>query len=349
MFFDLKEISKKAGDVLDTIEKFSTEQDINGHSLEQEIADHKITKKLDGGAIVTPTSFVNFISPDNWLSGKVSYVSVNALQSETNALGDLKLSTGRAEDGRFSRAMTVNGTSAECYEMDTCEYMEWLDLIALGNSSGNYESLKGILCSNLTTKIYMDDLRVGFNGKTPAAFTDPKANPNGEDVAPGWHEVARKASEGKQIISDPLTLGNGGDFSGVDELAQYVIENKIPAAYQNDPRLVVMVGAGLAAAERLHLFHTASGAGDKEAASAWGSTIAGRFAFVAPFMPGKRIVVTTLSNLLINVIKGSYRIEFNIDSMNKKLNMRAWRHQGYGLADVDLYAGVDEDAITYNP
>ncbi|AXC67257.1 major capsid protein [Salmonella enterica subsp. diarizonae serovar 59:z10:-] len=349
MFFDLKEIRKQAQDVIHTMERFSGDQDINGDSIEQEIAQHKIDKKIDGSAIVHPRSFIHFISPDNWLSGKINYVSVNALQSETNVLGDLKLSTGRAEEGRFSRAMTVNGTSAECYEMDTCEYMEWLDLVTMGNVTANYSSLNGILCSNLTSKIYMDDLRVGFNGKTPAAFTDPKANPNGEDIAPGWHEVARKASEGKQIFSDPITLGTGGDFSGVDELAQYVIEKKIPAAYQNDPRLVVMVGAGLAAAERLHLFHTASGAGDKEAANAWGSTIAGRFAFVPPFFPGKRIVVTTLSNLLINVIKGSYRTEFYIDDINKKLNMRAWRHQGYGLADVDLYAGVDEDAITYNP
>ncbi|EJJ3985227.1 P2 family phage major capsid protein [Salmonella enterica] len=348
MFFDIREMKKKAGELLDKIEKSQDCRALQDspYDINIDIAEEKLDKKLNGGTVSYPRSFIGFIAPDNWLSKKINYASVKAYQPETNVIGDFNLSTGRAEEGRFSRAMDINGTSAECYEMDTCEYIEWLDLIVMGNNVGNYEALRGVLCSNLTSKIYMDDLRVGFNGKYPAAFTDPKANPCGEDIAPGWQEVARKASEGKQILSTPFALGAGGDFSGVDELAQTIIKEKIPAAYQNDPRLVVMVGSELAAAERLRLFNTASGASDKEAASAWGSTIAGRFAFIPPFMPGKRLVITMLPNLLINVIDGSYRTDFDLDDKTKRLNMRAWRHQGYGLADVGLYAGVDESAVT---
>ncbi len=156
--------------------------------------------------------------------------------------------------------MDIKGSPIECYEMDSCEYIDWIHLVVMANVANddkNRDALLGILCGYLTSKIYLDDLRIGFNGTSAATFTAPNINPNGEDVAPGWHEIARKASEGRQIISQPVTLGAGGDFPGVDALAQHLIRTKIPAQWQNDPRLVVMVGSELAAAERLRLFSTA--------------------------------------------------------------------------------------------
>ena len=349
MFFNINDLKDKAGSVLENINISSPAMNKNETAINTVLAERELYARIS--AYTQKNPFVHFISPSNWLSGQIKYLSVNPHQSAINLIGDARLSTGRTEEGRFSRAMDIKGSPIECYEMDSCEYLDWGNLAVMANAVNddkNRDALLGILCGYLTSKIYLDDLRIGFNGTSAATFTAPNINPNGEDVAPGWHEIARKASEGRQIISQPVTLGAGGDFPGVDALAQHLIRTKIPTQWQNDPRLVVMVGSELAAAERLRLFSTANGAGDTEAASAWGSTIAGHFAFVPPFMPGGRLAVTTLPNLLINIIEGSYRTEFDMNEDTKRLNMRAWRHQGYGLANVNLYAAVDEGVITFN-
>ncbi|MFK3717663.1 P2 family phage major capsid protein, partial [Escherichia coli] len=179
--------------------------------------------------------FIHFIAPDNWLSKNISYVSVDPRLGGANMIGDLLLSTGRAENGRFSRSMAENATPAECYEMDSSEHISWRDLAVISNATKSQEVMEGVLCSYLTSKIYMDDLRIAFNGRSAAPFTNPEYNPNGEDVAPGWHEIAKKASEGRQIISDAITLGAGGDFPGVDALAQHLIKTKISTQWQNLP------------------------------------------------------------------------------------------------------------------
>ncbi|WP_340574968.1 P2 family phage major capsid protein [Escherichia coli] len=343
MFFNYKAMQEQAS-------KFIKATNAPGSDIfiEDEISNlisiNAVKKSLESVNGVLP--FINFIAPDNWLSKNISYVSVDPRQGGVNMIGDLLLSTGRAESGRFSRSMAANATPAECYEMDSSEHISWRDLAVISNATESPEVMEGVLCSYLTSKIYMDDLRIAFNGRSAAPFTNPEDNPNGEDVAPGWHEVARKASGGKQIISDKVTVGTGGEFSCVDALVQHLINEKIAAPYRNDPRLVVMVGGDIVAHERLRLFSAGSGASDTVAASAWGSTIAGRFAFVPPFMPGKRIVVTTLANLLVYILAGSYRTEFTLDDVGKRLHMQAWRHQGYGLADAGLYAAVDESALT---
>ncbi len=110
-----------------------------------------------------------------------------------------------------------------------------------------------------------------------------------------------------------------------------------------------MVGSELAAAERLRLFSTANGAGDTDAASAWGSTIAGHFAFVPPFYAGwGRLAVTTLPNLLINIIEGSYRTEFDMNENTTTPEHASMASSGLWTADVNLYAAVDEGVITFN-
>lgn len=77
--------------------------------------------------------FVHFISPSNWLSGQIKYLSVNPHQSAINLIGDASLSTGRAEEGRFSRAMDIKGSPVECYEMDSCEYLDWINTVVMAN------------------------------------------------------------------------------------------------------------------------------------------------------------------------------------------------------------------------
>lgn len=285
--------------------------------------------------------------PKDWFMSQIDYKRVYYGQPENLTVSDPALSTGRSADGRFIRESALNSRpNSELYEVDTGEFIKWSDLMQMMNI-GTLRNLGSTLVAALFNKLFVDDMRIGFCGKYAGGVTDPKAHPNGEDVAPGWHELARQASEGKQIISDAATIGTGGDFPNVDAAAQYLINTKIPEAYRSDPRLVVLVGHDLAASERLRLFNTASGAGNIEAANAWGSTVAGKFAFIPGFMPGKRLCVTMLHNLYINIAAGTFRPEFVMDDERKMFRASAIRYQGYGLTDVKLYAAFDENAVTY--
>ncbi|HFW4795245.1 TPA: P2 family phage major capsid protein [Salmonella enterica subsp. diarizonae serovar 60-67:z35:-] len=287
-----------------------------------------------------------YLWPKDWFMSKIDYKRVYYGHPNNFNIGDLALSTGRGGEGRFIRESSMNNSKPELYEVDTGEIIKWSDLMKIQNITSS-KNLGVILMSALFNKMFIDDARIGFCGKHAGGVTDPTANPNGEDVAPGWHEVARKASEGKQIISDAVTFGDGGDFPNIDAAAQHLINTKIPAPYRGDPRVVVLVGYDLAAKERLRLFNTASGAGNIEAANAWGSTIAGKFAFIPPYMPGNRLCVTTLGNLHINIADGSLHPEFVVDDTRKCFRSSLLRYQGYGLTDVNLYAAFDESAVTY--
>ncbi|EHI7917532.1 P2 family phage major capsid protein [Salmonella enterica] len=284
--------------------------------------------------------------PKDWFMSQINYKKVYYGQPHNFTIGDLGLSTGRAGEDRFIRESSLNNNKPEVYEFDTGEVINWSDLMNIQNLTSNL-NLGIVLMRTLFNKLFIDDARIGFWGTHAGGLTDPKLYPNGEDVAPGWHEIARKESDGKQIVSDAVTIGNGGDFPNVDAAALHLINTRIPAAYRSDPRLVVMVGHELAAKERMRLFNTANGAGHIEAASAWGSTVAGKFAFIPPHMPGGRLCVTMLNNLHINIAADTFKPEFAVDDNNKRFRASALRYQGYGLTDVDLYAAFDESALTY--
>lgn len=59
------------------------------------------------------------------------------------------------------------------------------------------------------------------------------------------------------------------------------------------------------------------------------SSVAGRFAFVPPFMPGKRLAVTTLSNLHIYTQKGSRRFRAEFVDDRCVYEHSYWRNEGY--------------------
>ncbi|ENG4390197.1 P2 family phage major capsid protein, partial [Salmonella enterica subsp. enterica serovar Newport] len=94
--------------------------------------------------------------------------------------------------------------------------------------------------------------------------------------------------DGQQIITDKVVLdGDGkGDYVSLDAMASDLINAKIPAQYRNDPRLVVLVGADLVAAESFRLYQKADKPTEKIAAQLLSDSIAGRTAYVPPFMPG---------------------------------------------------------------
>ncbi|VEA90943.1 major capsid protein [Salmonella enterica subsp. houtenae] len=64
-------------------------------------------------------------------------------------------------------------------------------------------------------------------------------------------------------------------------------------------------------------------------------------------MPGKRLAVTTLDNLHIytQAITRWFRAEF--DDENSEYVHSYLRNEGYALGEPELYAAVDESALTF--
>ncbi|EGD1011097.1 phage major capsid protein, P2 family [Escherichia coli] len=216
----------------------------------------------------------------------ITCLDVDQLSGQVISVGSSVLHTGRSENGRFIRQVGVDGNDYSLVETDSCAALRW-DLLSVWANAGKDENEFYNLVQAFTTQAFaLDMLRIGFNGKSRAKTTDPETNPNGEDVNVGWHERMKTLLGGNQIMTDAVVLDEAGDYKSLDAMASDLINAKIPAQFRNDPRLVVLVGADLVAAEQYRLYQAADRPTEKIAAQMLGSTIAGRPAIIPPFMPG---------------------------------------------------------------
>lgn len=261
----------------------------------------------------------------------ITCLDVDQLSGQVISVGSSVLHTGRSENGRFVRQVGVDGNDYSLVETDSCAALRW-DLLSVWANAGKDENEFYNLVQAFTTQAFaLDMLRIGFNGKSRAKTTNPTDNPNGEDVNIGWHERMKTLLGGNQIMTDPVVLDAAGDYTSLDAMASDLINAKIPAQFRNDPRLVVMVGADLVAAEQYRLYQAADRPTEKIAAQMLGSTIAGRPAVIPPFMPGKRMVVTPLSNLHIYTQRNTRMRKAEFVEDRKQFENKYLRNEGYAV------------------
>lgn len=281
-----------------------------------------------------------------WMMNNITVADVKESRGNAVSIGDNSLHTGRSITGRFGKNIALNGTSYSLEETDSCATISYDQMsLMINGGSGEQGEFNQKMSDFFGRAFTLDMLRVGFNGRMVAFPTNPEAYPNGEDVNLGWHSIARDFNEGSQVIMDELVLGDGGDFPHLDALTNYLINKTIPESSREDPRLVVLVGAELAAAERMRLFNSADRPADRAASQLLTSSVAGRFAFVPPFMPGRRLAVTTLDNLHIYTHRGSRRFRAEFVEDRCVYEHSYLRMEGYALGDGYLYAAVDESAL----
>lgn len=276
----------------------------------------------------------------------ISCLDVDQLSGQVVSVGSSALHTGRSKDSRFTRRVGIDGNDYSLVETDSCAALRW-DLLSVWANSGKDENEFFNLVQTFSTQAFaLDMLRIGFNGKTRAETTDPAASPNGEDVNIGWHERMKSFNGGSQIITDAVVLDDKGDYRGLDAMASDLINAKIPAQFRSDPRLVVLVGADLVAAEQYRLYQAADRPTEKIAAQMLGSTIAGRPAIIPPFIPGKRMAVTTLANLQILTQRNTRMRKAEFVEDRKQFENKYLRNEGYAVEVPELYAAFDENAVT---
>ncbi|WP_370550916.1 phage major capsid protein, P2 family [Edwardsiella tarda] len=279
----------------------------------------------------------------------INLMDVPHPQGQVVAVGESTLRTGRVKDGRFTKGSGISGNEFKLVETDSCCVITW-EQLAIWANAGTPGEFFNLMNSTAVINFALDMLRVGFNGTSVAPNSSPEDNPNGEDINIGWHQIAKDwgSSEGRvsRILTTPVTVGERGDYISLDAMASDLIHASIPPQYHNDPRLVVLVGADLIAAESLRLFNKEDKPSEQVAARQLGKDIAGRRAIVPPFMPGKRMAITMLPNLQILTLKGSRRRKAEDSGERKQFENSYWRYEGYALGDPDLYAAVDESAVT---
>ncbi|MCT8858341.1 phage major capsid protein, P2 family [Shewanella xiamenensis] len=281
----------------------------------------------------------------------ITTMDVDQIKGQVVKVGNYGIATGRKEGGRFNTTNGVDGHTYELVETDSCAAVPWATLAVWANA-GTTNQFMQLMSQNATMRFALDMLRVGFNGTSVATTSDPVANPMGQDVNKGWHKiVSEKAPD--QIMTDPVYFNpdatgalKDGEYKTLDAIVTELKNTLIHLALRNDPRLVVLVGSDLTAAAQTKLMNQADKPSEKVAAQQMDKSIGGLKAYTPPFFPGKRIVVTMLSNLHIYTQKNTRsRKSENVED-RKQHEDKYWRMEGYAVEEFEGYAAIDEAAMT---
>ncbi|MCK8124644.1 phage major capsid protein, P2 family [Pseudoalteromonas sp. 2CM39R] len=275
----------------------------------------------------------------------ITTMQVDQIKGQVVKVGNYGIATGRKAGGRFTSEQGVDGHTYELVETDSCSATTWA-LLSTWANAGNLNEFMKLINQNATLRFALDMLRVGFNGVSAEATSDPVANPNGEDVNKGWHQIVKdKAAD--QIMTDPVYFDpdGAGDYKTLDAIATELKNTLIHPSLRNDPRLVVLVGSDLTATAQTHMMNQADKPSEKVAAQQMDKNIGGMRAYTPPFFPGKRIAVTILSNLHIYTQKGTAHRKAKDEEDRKQFENSYWRNEGYAIEEFEAYAAIDESAM----
>lgn len=280
----------------------------------------------------------------------ITTLPVDQIKGQVVSVGNTGIATGRKKGGRHSSGQSVSGNTYELVETDSVAELTWATLAAWANA-GDQKQFQKLMSQNATKRFALDILRIGFNGTSVAETTDPDANPLGQDVNIGWHQYV-KSKKPSQIMTDAIHFDPDGtdsskyDYKTLDAMATELKNSLIHEALRQDPRLVVLVGADLVAAQQSRLMNAADTPSERLAAMQLDKNIAGMKSYVPPFFPGKRMAVTTLDNLHAYTQRGtSHRKSENVED-RKQWEDKYLRWEGYCVEELEAYAAIDESAIT---
>ncbi|AIA71439.1 phage major capsid protein, P2 family [Pectobacterium atrosepticum] len=281
------------------------------------------------------------LQSSEFLSLLPNVLDVNQVTGQVVTTGKPGIYTGRKKDGRFSRPLSVGGNEYKLVETDSGSYLPYSLLVVWANAGSEDEFFQRIQAFS-NESFALDMLRVAFNGTSVADDTDPDANPNGEDVNIGWHQIVKTRSA-EQIIVDDVTIGGAGaDFIGLDAAVTDLVHNCIYEPFRNDPRLIVLASADLIGNDATTMMNRIDRPTEKVAAQLIGRQIAGRTVYTPPFMPEGRLVVTTLDNLHLYTQGGTRKRKAEWNDDRKRFENNYLRMEGYGVEHDELYAAFDK-------
>lgn len=291
---------------------------------------------------------------------KISMVDVFQIKGQAVTVGGDRLSTGRDKERFAGETPEIDGYEYELSVTDTVVHITWARLAEWVHSGSQGEFEKKLM-EYVTQQIGNDMLRVAWNGTHAAKITDPIKYPNGQDVNEGWHARIRRVAPAQiiganldmddvEIYFDPKGTrdANGelqSDYNTLDAMASDLINNVLAEEFRDAGDLVVLVGRDLIAAAQYRLFSQADTPLEHNAAQKLDKSIAGRTAYVVPYFPGKRMVVTSLKNLAIYTQKGTRRRKVKDNDDKGRVESFLWRLEGYMVEEPRKYAAFDESVV----
>ncbi|MGF1696561.1 phage major capsid protein, P2 family [Vibrio kyushuensis] len=274
--------------------------------------------------------------------GMVSLLPVLQIKGQVVDVGDDALSTGRAATGRFSTEMGQSGNTYELTKTDSGAHILWETMTQWANSGGKGEWLK-MMQNAISRRFALDMLRVGFNGTSIAATTNPIANPLGQDVNKGWLTIVKEKAAAQVLASADLDPSGvtANSYKNLDSLVQDLINTTIAPEHVNDSDLVVLVGHDLVSAEQHRLLESADKPTEHKAAQSLAKTIAGRKAYTPPFFKGTQLWVTTLKNLQILTQQGTQQRRQKNDDDELRFVQNHIRMEGYAVGNLKKFAAIE--------
>lgn len=271
-------------------------------------------------------------------------VNVKDVQQTTGQVistGKPGIYTGRKKGGRFSRPLGVSGNTYALAETDSGSFLDY-DTLTNWANSGSEDEFFQLIQAFSNESFALDMLRIAFNGTSVAENTDPEANPLGEDVNIGWHQIV-KARSPKQIITDALTLGGtGADYVSLDAAVTDLLHTCILEQYRNDPNLCVLISGDLIGQDATTMMNMVDRPTERVAAQLLNRQIAGKQVYTPPFMPEGRLIITTLSNLHIYTQAGTRKRKADWSDDRKQFENNYLRMEGYAVEHDELYAAFDK-------
>ncbi|WED29036.1 phage major capsid protein, P2 family [Vibrio sp. DW001] len=272
----------------------------------------------------------------------VSLLPVQQIKGQVVDVGNDGLSTGRTENGRFSREMGQAGNTYELIKTDSGAHIMWETMTQWANSGKKDEWLK-LMLSAITRIFALDILRVGFNGTSAATPTDPQANPLGQDVNKGWLTIVKEKKAAQVLAAAKLdpTGETADSYKNLDSLAQDLINTTIASEHRQDPDLVILVGSDLVAAEQHRLLEAADKPTEHKAAQSLAKTIAGKKAYTPPFFPAKGIWITNTKNLQVLTQTGTQRRRQKNNEDQDRYESNHLRMEGYAVGNLNKFAAIE--------
>lgn len=289
---------------------------------------------------------------------RINMSDVQQITGEAVTVGRDRIATGRVKTGRFAGITPdIYGDTYTLNKTDSVATMSWEQQAAWINA-GSQNEFNNKLNSYANEQFSADIVRVGFNGTHCAESTDPETYPNGEDVNEGWHARALRlapdqvvtVADGGIIYFDPDGTKDADgkplfSYKTLDSMASDLVNNVLHERFRNAPDLVVLVGRGLISAAQYKLYTEADKPSEQIAAQKLDKSIAGMPAFVPPYFPANRMVVTSWKNLSVYTQKGSRRRKVKDNDDKGCLESFYWRMEGYMIESLEKYAAFDENAV----
>lgn len=281
---------------------------------------------------------------------KINVMSVTDMTGTAMNLGVSRFIASRTNtDNQDRTPSNVAEFSALKYE---CKQTEWdvalpyktIDALArFSNFTQRYSAF-------VTQQIALDRIRVGFHGQQAAEQTDPKENPNGEDVNKGWLQLLSEACPSNYLTQgdeeNKIKLGSHGDYKNLDALV-YDVYSMI-ASHNRTGGEVVILGRQLIAYDTTKIINQyADDPSKKQDITFLNQTYAGLPSLVVPSFPDTGILVTDLSNLSLYWLASGMRRQTLENAKRNRVEEYISSNDAYMLENPAACAAIEAKNLVF--